>query len=68
MLVACVIVVGGLMLGSVARRCARPWRRAVEQPYVLEAADAVRFDQIVTAIFADDPGFAIRCRDLEHGE
>jgi len=39
----------------------------VERPYVLDREDAIRFDQIITAILADDPGFATRCRALAKG-
>jgi hypothetical protein len=42
---------------------------SVEQPYVMAAEDATRFDERVTAIFAEDPEFASRCRELlDHGE
>src|SRR5687767_7758175 len=34
-----------------------------------EAEDATRFDRIVAAIFAEDPDFELRCRELlDHGE
>ena len=72
MLLVCAIILSALSLTGTAtifaiHRFAR--RPDLEHSYVLETDDAVRFDEIVTAIFADDPDFASRCRELlEHGE
>jgi len=71
MLLAGALALSALMLGAIVNGYARRWsaRGFLELPYVLDSEDATRFDQIVTAILADDPGFAIRCRELfERGE
>ena len=69
-LLAGALYVSALTLGAMAiwsdrRRSAR----TVERPYVLEREDAIRFDEIITGILADDPGFATRCGEhFERGE